>query len=422
MIKLKRTLNLFWITCAVTGIIVGAGIYALIGKGAGYSGNMLWLSFLLAAIIASFTGLSYCELSSRYPKTGGEYVYLSNIFNKRIGTIIGLLIVLIGILSSATIAFGFGGYFSALTSLPALWAAIILILIVALINYIGVKFTMWFNFIATFFEVIGLIIILVLGIKFLGKVDYFEYSAAKGVFGVFSAIGIIFFAYLGFESMVNLSEETKHARTIIPKGLILGMIISAILYVLVAISVVSIVPYNELSSTNAPLSLVVKTALASTSLNSDISNYFSIIALFSTFNTVLLVFIAATRVLYSISRDIKPLTFFSSLSKKTRTPFNSIWIVAVISIIFLLVTEIKIAAQLTDIVVLSVFTMVNIALIKSRYMKTQDIKTLKTKKHVKANPYFKTPLNIGRFPVLALLGAITSIIILLITIYDMFWL
>ncbi|MBS3122756.1 amino acid permease [Candidatus Woesearchaeota archaeon] len=412
MIKLKRTLNLFWITCAVTGIIVGAGIYALIGKGAGYSGNMLWLSFLLAAIIASFTGLSYCELSSRYPKTGGEYVYLSNIFNKKIGTIIGLLIVLIGILSSATIAFGFGGYFNALTSLPALWAAIILILIVAVINYIGVKFTMWFNFIATFFEVIGLIIILVLGVKFFGKVDYFEYSAAKGMFGIFSAIGIIFFAYLGFESMVNLSEETKHARIIIPKGLILGMIISAILYVLVAISVVSIVPYNELSSTNAPLSLVVKTAL-----NSDIGNYFSIIALFSTFNTVLLVFIAATRVLYSISRDINPLTFFSRINRKTRTPYNSILIVAVIGIIFLLVTEIKIAAQLTDIVVLSVFTMVNVALIKSRYTDSK-----KKRKELEAGHYFKAPLNIGRFPFLALLGAITSIIILLITLYDIFWL
>lgn len=419
MIKLKRTLNLFWVTSAVVGIIVGAGIYALIGKGAGYSGNMLWLSFLIGAVIASFTLLSYCELSSRYPKTGGEYVYLSNIFNKKIGTIVGLLIVLIGILSCATIAFGFGGYFSALTSLPVLWAAIILILIVAVINYIGVKFTMWFNFIATFFEIIGLIIILVLGIKFFGKVDYFEYSAAKGVFGVFSGIGIIFFAYLGFESMVNLSEETKHARTIIPLGLILGMIISTILYVLVAISVVSIVPYNELSSTNAPLSLVVKTAL-----NSDIGNYFSILALFSTFNTVLLVFIAATRVLYSISRDAKQLSFlsfFSAVNKKTRTPYNSILIVAVIGIIFLLLTEIKTAAQLTDIVVLSVFTMVNIALIKSRYMKSNE-KEKKKKSELKTDNYFKMPLNIGRFPVLALLGAITSIIILLITIYDIFWL
>lgn len=415
MVKLKRTLNLFWVTSAVVGIIVGAGIYALIGKGAGYSGNMLWLSFLLAAIIASFTGLSYCELSSRYPKTGGEYVYLSNIFNKKIGIIIGLLIVLTGILSIATIAFGFGGYFNALTSLPALWAAIILILVVGIINYIGVKFTMWFNFIATFFEVIGLIIILALGIKFFGRVDYFEYSAAKGMFGIFSAIGIIFFAYLGFESMVNLSEETKHARTIIPLGLILGMIISAILYVLVAISVVSIVPYNELSSTNAPLSLVVKTAL-----NSEIGNYFSIIALFSTFNTVLLVFISATRVLYSISRDIKPLTFFSFVSNKTRTPYNSILIVAVIGIIFLLLTEIKTAAQLTDIVVLSVFTVVNVALIKSRYMKSSEMN--KKKKELKCDNYFKMPLNIGRFPVLALLGAVTSIIILIITIYDIFWL
>ena len=196
--KLKRALGLFEVTVYGVGIILGAGIYALIGQAAGISGNALWLSFLIGAVIASLTGLSYAELGTMYPKEAAEYVYTKKAFrNKLFPFLVGWLIIVTGMVVSATVALGFGGYFHAITGIAPVLGAILLLIGCTALNFWGIKESAKFNVVFTAVEMIGLLIIIAFGVKFVGSVDYFEMP--NGFVGVLSAAVLIFFAYVGFE-------------------------------------------------------------------------------------------------------------------------------------------------------------------------------------------------------------------------------
>jgi len=134
--KLKRSLSLFEATLYGVGIILGAGIYVLLGAGAGVAGNAIWISFIVAAIIAGFTGLSYAELSSRHPKDAAEYVYAQKAFkNRNLSFAVEWIMLFALIISGATVALGFAGYFSYLFGGSAIVIASVLIIILSLINY-----------------------------------------------------------------------------------------------------------------------------------------------------------------------------------------------------------------------------------------------------------------------------------------------
>ena len=145
MEKLKKELNLFQVTLAGTGVILGAGIYALIGVASGIAGNAIWLAFLIGAVIALLTGLSYAELSSMFKKDAGEYDYVEYAFNRRIALFIGLMVVFAGIVTSATVSLGFANYFSALFKTPIIYVGILLTLLLSLLNYYSIKESAWFN-------------------------------------------------------------------------------------------------------------------------------------------------------------------------------------------------------------------------------------------------------------------------------------
>lgn len=362
MQKLKRSLGLFETTFYGVGVIVGAGIYALIGKAAGLSGNAVWLSFIFGAVIAAFTGLSYAELSSMFPKAGGEYVYAEKAFNRRLAFLLGWLIVVGGVIAAATISLGFAGYFSALFGTPLIPIAIAIILVLSLINFWGIKESAIANIIATVVEVGGLIIILVLGLKYLGKVNYFEFTPQLGFPGALSAAALIFFAYLGFEDIVRLSEETKNPKKIIPQALILSVIISTILYIAVAVAAVSVVGWHALSQSDAPLALVAQTALGQKAFF-----ILAVVALFSTFNTILVTLIATSRMLYGMSEEHGLPKIFCAVDKKRYTPWFSIIITCLAAITFTLLGKIELVAGLTDFALFVTFALVNAALIWLRH-------------------------------------------------------
>ena len=129
MVKLERSLSLWEVTLMSIGIILGAGIYVVIGEAAGLTGNSLWLSFIIGAVVAAFTGLSYAELSSRFPKAGAEYVYVQNSFGKTPAWLVGWLIIAGNIIGGATVALGFSNYFSALFNTEVITIAIIVLII-----------------------------------------------------------------------------------------------------------------------------------------------------------------------------------------------------------------------------------------------------------------------------------------------------
>ncbi|MEM4359535.1 MAG: amino acid permease [Candidatus Bilamarchaeaceae archaeon] len=389
MAKLKRALGLLETTICGVGIILGAGIYALIGKAAGMAGNAVWISFVIAAIVAGLSGLSYAELASMFPKAGAEYEYVRNAFNKRLAFVIGWLIALSGIVGATTVALGFGGYFEAITGVPTLIAAVALVLMLtALIGY-GVKEAAWFAIVGTLFEAGGLLIIIAISISHLGNVDYLEMPSIDGVF---AAAALVFFAYIGFEEMTRMAEEVKQPEKNMPRALILAIAITTLLYIIVAISAISVVDYRVLAESNSPLADVVSAAWTS-----DAFFAFSIIALFATANTVLLIMMAASRIIYGMAKSgalPKPLAY---VNPSRRTPLVAVATVGILTVGFFLIGGIQEVANLTNLTVFITFIAINASLIKLRYDAP------------KAYRAFKVPLSIGRFPVLPFLAIITTL-------------
>jgi APA family basic amino acid/polyamine antiporter len=191
---LKREIGLFGATAYAVGIMIGAGVYALIGVAVGYAGNSIWLSFVLAAVIASFTALSYAELVSAFPESGGEYVYMKESFGSRFWAfIVGWLVLLTGVISSAAVALGFGGYMQSYVALPAVIPAVLIIIVFSFVSFWGIRESVMINIALTATEVIGLILIIVFGVGYFGSVNYLV--APLGINGVIVATGLVFFCF-----------------------------------------------------------------------------------------------------------------------------------------------------------------------------------------------------------------------------------
>src|SRR3989344_4169735 len=188
-LTLRRDLSLFQAIACGVGIIVGAGIYVLLGPAAGMAGNAVWISFIISAFLALLTGFSYAELSSLYPKDGSEYVYLENTFNKKLAFLIAYTIILGSSISAAAVSLGFAGYFGALFNLNnfVLIGALIIILM-TLVNLLGVRDSSYLNILLISVEIIGLIFIILISLKYFGSVNYFE--APKSLPGIFSAASL----------------------------------------------------------------------------------------------------------------------------------------------------------------------------------------------------------------------------------------
>ena len=397
---LKRSLGLFQVTIAGVGIILGAGIYALIGIASRDAGNAVWLSFLVSAIVAAFTGLSYAELSTLFKGDAGEYDYTKKAFNKKLAWIITLAIIFTGIVSASAVALGFAGYFSKLTGFSYLFSALGLIILMSWLNFRGIDDSSRFNTLATIIEFAGLIIIIFLGAKHFGQTDILEMP--KGFFGVFQAGALVFFAFMGFETIVKLNEETKNPKKTIPKALLLAIVISAILYITVAIAAVSVLPYQALSQSKSPLADV-----AAASLGSSAFILLAIIALFSTSNTVLMTVVTTSRLTYGMAKEKSLPKFLAFVHKTRRTPYWSVFIIGFLTLVLAFVENIELVADITTLFLFITFALVNLSNVFLRYKDRHKRK-------------FRVPLNIGRFPVLSALGVITSLIMLYFSIINFF--
>jgi len=394
---LRRKVTLFALTMYGVGNILGAGIYALIGQVVGITGNMSWLSFLLAAITGALTGLSYAELSAMYPKSAAEFVYTEEAFKIRIiSFILGWIIIFSGLFSATTVAFGFAGYLASLIGIPSnlliIPIAIALIIILSIVNYIGIKTSTFANIIFTLIEAAGLIFIIIIGIPHFGSVDYFQMPVGSSFIAIFSSIALIFFAYIGFEDIANIAEEVKNPAKNLPRAIIYSLIITTILYGLTAISVVSIVPYSTIAASQEPLSVVAITAIG------PIGGYIiSLIALFATANTVLIMLIVTSRMIYGMARDKALPESLSKVSRKHKTPTISVFLTMVLVIAMLFLGDIDIVAHATVFGVLVNFILVNLSLIALRRNKPEIERPFKLKPTLKF------------VPIIALLGAIVCI-------------
>jgi APA family basic amino acid/polyamine antiporter len=375
------------------GIILGAGIYALIGPASGLAGNSLWISFIIGAIVSSFTGLSYIELSTMFPKAAAEYVYAKKAFGRELWAfLLGWLIIFAGAVAASAVAIGFAGYLRSFIAAPIIVIALLLILGLSLTNFLGIQESSRMNIAFTAVEISGIVLIIVLGLGQIENTSINYFEAPLGIQGILAASALVFFAYLGFEDIVNIAEEMKEPRKNIPKALILSILITTIFYVLLAVSVVNLADWNMLAASEAPLAYA-----ASQVLGSNAFVGLSIIALFATANTVLILLIVGSRMIFGMSRGGALPKFLSKVHGGRGTPWMAIIVVMMASIFFIFLRDLELVAGITNFATFTIFSSVNIALIWLRYRQPELERP------------FKVPLNIGKFPVIPFLGLISSI-------------
>ena len=399
--KLKRRVSLFALTFYGVGNILGAGIYALIGDVVNITGNLSWLAFVLASITGALTGLSYAELSTMYPKSAAEFVYTEEAFKIRpLSFILGWIIIFSGILSAATVALAFASYLAGLIGIPSLYLiipfAIILIIILSIINFIGIRTSTRTNIVFTSIEAIGLIIIIIIGIPYMGTVNYFTVPLGATPIVIIPAVALIFFAFIGFEDIANIAEEVKEPHKNLPRAIVYSIIITTILYCLTAIATVSIFPLVDPGAWD----LVPLNAIASAVLGPIGGIIMSLIALFATANTVLIMLIVTSRMMYGMARDKALPEGLSRISPRYRTPMVTVLLTMAFTIVPVFFGDITIVAHATVFGVLINFILVNVSLIVLR------------KRNPEHERPFKLKPSLKRVPILALPGAITCIALL----------
>jgi amino acid transporter len=376
------------------GDILGAGIYVLIGKVVGVAGYASWFAFLIAFVVAALTGFSYAELGARFPRSAGESVYSLMAFKKRlISYLVGFLVFLSGMVSMATVAHGFAGYLQVvLPQFPDSLIILCFLLTLATINFWGIRQSSLLNMLCTVIEIVGLGIVIIAGMKYFGTVDYFSLGIHEDVLphvAILQAATLGFYAFIGFEDIVNVAEETRVPGKAIPNAIVISLIITGVFYILTTIAAVSAVSAEQLSSSEAPLMLVVEKGFPE--LPSEI---FTLIALFAVTNTALVNFIMSSRILYGMSREGLVPGVLGRVHERTRTPYFAIAVVFAITGILALTGGLEILAQSTSFLLLSVFFLMNLSLIVIKW-RSKGI-----------NPPFHIPVVIPVLGALSCLGLI----------------
>lgn len=362
MDTLKRKIGLGLLIFYGVGVMVGAGIYVLTGTVAGVAGAWAPVSFLIAGLIAAPTALTYGELSARIPESAGEAAYVREALRSEWpAVLIGLMIVSAGIVSAGAVLQGGIGY---LNSLLAVDASLLIVLIgggLTLIAIFGIVTSMRFVAVLTLIEVSGLLLILGVGVgvsdtPFIPPVSEFHLGA------VGFAAALAFFAFIGFEDMVNLAEETVDPGKTMPVAIIWALAITTTLYALVTFVSVRVVAPGELATSLQPLALVYETATGKGPW------FLSGVAVLAALNGVLAQIIMASRVLFGLGRRIGALSVFAQVSHARGTPVTASLVVGTAVIVSALFLDLQTLAEATSMLLLFVFCVMNAALLilKSR--------------------------------------------------------
>ena len=380
---LKRVLGPGLLLLFIVGDILGAGVYAVTGRLAGQVGGVAWLPFVVAFAVATLTAYSYLELVTKYPQAAGAALYAHKAFGIHFITfLVAFTVVCSGITSASTssgllasnLLIGLGN--DAPPDGLVLFVAVAFMLVLAAINLRGVGESVKFNVVLTLIEMLALAIVIGIGIYVIGKgdgdlsrVSVFESSEDKGLFmAVTVATAIAFFAMVGFEDSVNMVEETKEPERIFPRMMLTGLGISAVIYVLVAISVVAVIPTDQIASpTNEEAGILIDVVKTGTP-DLPIDDIFPFLTVFAVANTALINMLMASRLVYGMARQGVLPPLLGKVLPHRRSPYVAIGFTTLLAlglIVYVrLASETTIVTALsgtTALLLLAVFTIVNVA-------------------------------------------------------------
>jgi amino acid transporter len=355
-------LSLLQVVLYGLGTTIGAGIYLLIGEVAKLSEFAAPTAFLLSSLLAAFTALSFGELVSRFPQSAGEAVYVHEGFGSRnLATAVGLLVASAGCISAAAMANGFAGYLAEFIEIPKAICVTAFVVLLLAVAFWGVAESVTLAGLITLIEVGGLIAIIWVAGDHLDQVSarwvellpLFDFGAWRGVA---AASLLTFYAYLGFEDMVNVAEEVKDVRRKLPLAIGITLFVTTLLYVLLAAICVLAVPPAELATSTAPLALVFERTTGSAPTG------IALIGILAVVNGALIQTIMASRILYGLASRGHIPAALAKVHARTGTPHHATLAAGFAVLVLALWLPLAPLAEGTAFVTLIVFASVNLAL------------------------------------------------------------
>jgi basic amino acid/polyamine antiporter, APA family len=391
--ELRRSLGMGSLTFYGVGVILGAGIYSILGEAAGVAGEALWWSFLLASLAALLTGLSYAELATMFPEAGAEYVYLRAAWPRASwlpGTL-GWVLVATGIATTATVSLAFAGYASLFVPFSPWILAVALIGAVVALNVLGVNEASWANIVFTLIESAGLIALIAVGAR---DPDFGRMFTTAPDAGVLGGAALIFFAYLGFEEIANLAEEAIDPGRDLPRAILIAVAVSTTLYVLVAAASVTLLAPAQLAASASPLADAVEAGAP------RLAGALAGVALFATANTALIAMMAASRLLFAMARGNDAPSLLARTLAPRKSPVAATLLVAVGALLCLPLGGVGLVGSIASLLALVTFASVNAALIRLRFS------------HPETKRSFRVPMPLRRVPLPTALGLVVVVVLL----------
>jgi APA family basic amino acid/polyamine antiporter len=368
---LQRTLTGWQVLFYGLGSMLGAGIYSLMDDWAGVMGNAVWAGFLAAMIGALLTGLSYASLGSRHPRAGGACYITQHAFRSPVlSTMVGIAVMMSGLTSMATGLQAIAEIILTKQANPLFIKLLAtgLAAVVGGVIYRGIRESMGLNTVCTCVEAGGLIFIIAVGCQYWGTVDYFatppqtDGSGSSGITGALLMQGAVltFFSFIGFEDILNVSEEVKNPRRDVPFGLLGALALGTVIYVGVAVTAVSVLGWETLSRSSAPL---VDVARRAAPWFTGIGTVFACVSVFAIGNTALLNYLMGSRLLYGMGTQKLLPAALSRIHPRRHTPHVAVAVLFFIVTALIFAGGVRALSEATVLLLLAVFASMNAALV-----------------------------------------------------------
>lgn len=398
MTELKRNIGTFGAASVGIANIIGAGIFVLSGVAAGIAGPAVIFSFLTAGMIALMTALSAAELSSFITETGASYAYTKRAFGRFWSFLVGWFKYFDYLIGGAAVSIGFAAYFTSVFglegALPIILAAVGLPIVLCILNFIGVKEATNVTSVMVLIKIFAIVVLLMFGGYYLLEhfdVGHYTPFFATGFGGMLNGAAVIFFVFIGFNTVTMMSEETKNPQKTIPKALMIAFVVTFVLYMTIAFLLIGILDWHNESNDAHPLGSIAMVI----SDNPMLFDFISFSALIAAGSVVLSSILGGTRASLAMGRDRLLPQQFDKISKKFRTPYFSILIAGIVIVAFagIFYNNIEAIASIVNFGSLFTYLFVNLSVLKLRRSEAE------TKR------FFKVPL----YPVVPIIGAISCV-------------
>ncbi len=361
-VSLRRTLSLPMMILYGLGTTIGAGIYALVGEIAGVAGYFAPVSFLIASLTAGFTAISFAELCGRFPRAAGAALYVKQGFGSvHLSTIVGLLVVLAGLVSAAALVNGFVGYLHQFIDLERVIAIVLVTMLLGGIAIWGIAESVTIASLITIVEIGGILLVIAVSGKELSSfsarwTELIPSADLSNWSGVYFGAVLAFYAFIGFEDMVDVAEEVKDVKRNLPLAILLTLGITTLIYMLLMVTAVLSLTPTELASSEAPLAHMYEYHTGEKAI------VIGIIGMFAIINGALIQMIMVSRVLYGLSSRGQLPDLLGVVHHRTRTPFFATVVGTVIVLVLALIGRLGSLAEATSLIMLTIFSLVNLAL------------------------------------------------------------